>query len=176
MKWNEITWYSRLGAIVLFLGVVPMVVFYIGVQYGQLIELQNNVSRSGLLLTPIHQKFVDPTISLVIKSSDSSDYDDVTHSFYRLIVRNTEYDPCLTLERVTLFTDFNPRVLHSERLCEIHLEKQTQSLMKDVSAVEYSNFNWDASGLSFKIDLSDNNGEGYRCRLKNLQAPEIECN
>ncbi len=33
MKWNEVTWYSKLGAIVLFIGIVPALSFYIGTQY-----------------------------------------------------------------------------------------------------------------------------------------------
>jgi hypothetical protein len=33
IKWQEVTWYSRLGAIVLFIGVVPALAFYIGTQY-----------------------------------------------------------------------------------------------------------------------------------------------
>jgi hypothetical protein len=33
IKWNEMTWYSRLGAIILFVGVVPALCFYIGMQY-----------------------------------------------------------------------------------------------------------------------------------------------
>jgi hypothetical protein len=33
IKWHEVTWYSKLGAIILFLGVVPALCFYIGTQY-----------------------------------------------------------------------------------------------------------------------------------------------
>ncbi|HUO49966.1 MAG TPA: hypothetical protein VMU25_00075 [Candidatus Paceibacterota bacterium] len=33
IKWNEVTWYSRIGALILFLGVIPAVSFYIGEQY-----------------------------------------------------------------------------------------------------------------------------------------------
>lgn len=33
IKWNEVTWYSRLGALILFLAVVPALCFYIGTQY-----------------------------------------------------------------------------------------------------------------------------------------------
>ena len=41
MKWNEVTWYSRLGAVILFLAIVPMLAFYIGMRYGQLTEISN---------------------------------------------------------------------------------------------------------------------------------------
>jgi len=33
IKWHEVTWYSKLGALILFLGVVPALSFYIGIQY-----------------------------------------------------------------------------------------------------------------------------------------------
>ena len=33
MKWNEVTWYSRMIAIVIFVGVLPTLSFYIGMQY-----------------------------------------------------------------------------------------------------------------------------------------------
>ena len=36
IKWNEVTWYSRLIAIVFFLGVVPAIAFDIGSQIGQM--------------------------------------------------------------------------------------------------------------------------------------------
>jgi hypothetical protein len=33
IKWDEVTWYSKLGATILFIGVVPTLCFYIGTQY-----------------------------------------------------------------------------------------------------------------------------------------------
>jgi hypothetical protein len=33
VRWHEVTWYSKLGAIILFLGVVPVLCFYTGTQY-----------------------------------------------------------------------------------------------------------------------------------------------
>jgi len=33
IKWNEYTWYSKLAAIIFFIGVLPALAFYIGVQY-----------------------------------------------------------------------------------------------------------------------------------------------
>ncbi len=47
IKFNEVTWYSRLGAIILFTGVVPVVVFYLGVQYGRLIQFEEDVLSSS---------------------------------------------------------------------------------------------------------------------------------
>lgn len=47
IKWNEVTWYSRLGAIMLFLVVVPTLSFYIGMQYGALLETNRNIQTSA---------------------------------------------------------------------------------------------------------------------------------
>ncbi len=33
VQWHEVTWYSKLGAIIIFVGVVPALSFYIGTQY-----------------------------------------------------------------------------------------------------------------------------------------------
>lgn len=33
IEWNRVTWYSKLGAILLFILVVPVLTFYIGVKY-----------------------------------------------------------------------------------------------------------------------------------------------
>jgi hypothetical protein len=51
IKWNEVTWYSKLGAMILFLGVVPALCFYIGIQY-QL--TQQNILESNSTTGTIH--------------------------------------------------------------------------------------------------------------------------
>jgi hypothetical protein len=38
IEWNEYTWYSKLGAIILFILVVPVLAFYVGVQYEETLE------------------------------------------------------------------------------------------------------------------------------------------
>ncbi len=47
IKWNEVTWYSRWGAIILFLVVVPMLCFYIGKQYEAIVS-----EKTAQLVTP----------------------------------------------------------------------------------------------------------------------------
>lgn len=42
IKFNEVTWYSRLGAIILFIGVIPATVFYVGVQYGRFMQMEED--------------------------------------------------------------------------------------------------------------------------------------
>lgn len=47
MKWNEVTWYSKVGAVILFLVVVPALSFYIGTQY------QLTVTANTILVPPL---------------------------------------------------------------------------------------------------------------------------
>ena len=38
---NEVTWYSKLAAVILFIILIPMLTFYIGTQYQAVKDLQN---------------------------------------------------------------------------------------------------------------------------------------
>ena len=39
IQWHEVTWYSKLSAIILFIGVIPALCFYIGEQYGEVQQI-----------------------------------------------------------------------------------------------------------------------------------------
>ncbi len=52
IKFNEVTWYSKLAAIVFFLGVFPLVTFYLGMQYGIVLELQKDAEQTYTINTP----------------------------------------------------------------------------------------------------------------------------
>lgn len=39
IEWNKVTWYSKLGAIILFIFIVPILCFYIGMRYEQTREV-----------------------------------------------------------------------------------------------------------------------------------------
>jgi len=41
IKWNEVTWYSKLLAIIFFIGVLPTLSFYIGGQYQNIKSVEN---------------------------------------------------------------------------------------------------------------------------------------
>ena len=43
LKWNEVTWYSKLLAVIVFLFGIPALAFYIGMQYGITVTQLNNV-------------------------------------------------------------------------------------------------------------------------------------
>ena len=38
IKWNKYTWYSKLGALILFILVIPVISFYIGMQYQSTVD------------------------------------------------------------------------------------------------------------------------------------------
>ncbi len=56
VKWNEVTWYSKLVAIVLFAGVVPALSFYIGLQYERTIVASGPMVHTILSAAPEHPK------------------------------------------------------------------------------------------------------------------------
>lgn len=52
IKWNEVTWYSKLGAVILFIVVVPILTFYIGRSYQQLQEIRSMIVDVPATTTP----------------------------------------------------------------------------------------------------------------------------
>lgn len=46
IQWNTVTWYSKLGAIILFILVVPMLTFYIGIQYEKTAAIYDGLSSN----------------------------------------------------------------------------------------------------------------------------------
>lgn len=34
IEWNKVTWYSKITGMFVFLGIVPVIAFFIGIQYG----------------------------------------------------------------------------------------------------------------------------------------------
>lgn len=53
IKFNEVTWYSKLAAIIFFLGVFPTLTFYIGIQYQEVKDLDQSEENQSLT----NQKF-----------------------------------------------------------------------------------------------------------------------
>ena len=64
MKFNEVTWYSKLAAIIFFIGVLPSLTFYIGVRYEQ---VQNIVGEQSVETPAIFQKISQKESSLFFK-------------------------------------------------------------------------------------------------------------
>jgi hypothetical protein len=70
IKWNKVTWYSRLGAIILFIGVVPVLTFYVGVQY-QLTLSSQQLQTPHSSAQPTASKSVLPSSSRKNEGTDS---------------------------------------------------------------------------------------------------------
>ena len=58
IKWNEVTWYSRLGAIILFIGIVPALCFYIGAEYGEINQIVSAPQIGQVPPQPVSQLVV----------------------------------------------------------------------------------------------------------------------
>ncbi len=52
MKWNSVTWYSKIAALILFVGIIPILGFYVGMQY--------QITRHMLIEAALAQK--QPTL------------------------------------------------------------------------------------------------------------------
>ncbi len=53
MKWNEVTWYSKLGAAILLFAVLPLFSFYIGSEYQKLNQQSENTTTTPSYSAPI---------------------------------------------------------------------------------------------------------------------------
>ena len=57
IKWNEVTWYSKLLSIIFFIGVLPVLTFYIGVRYEKTEEILDDqalfLSQGNVLPRPV---------------------------------------------------------------------------------------------------------------------------
>lgn len=87
VRWNEYTWYSRLGAFVLFLGVIPALSFYLGTRYQ---ETKKVLSESSSLLT-----FVS------IQADTRRNWDTYTNTIYDFTLKHPS-----SLSATTTFSTF----------------------------------------------------------------------
>ncbi len=80
IKFNEVTWYSKLAAIIFFLGVFPILTFYIGMQYQEVktldqseksVSISNEKSRESSLVGVWVHRYPESTIPF---DSDSMEF------------------------------------------------------------------------------------------------------
>lgn len=103
IKFNEVTWYSKLAAIIFFLAVLPILCFYIGVQYEVAKEINipvplatnlpvNNTSQQSKYINQEYGfSFTYPKDHIVVELSPESF--DKTVSYKRVLVANKkEYE------------------------------------------------------------------------------------
>jgi hypothetical protein len=71
LRWNEVTWYSKLGAAIVIFGALPALSFYIGVQYDQVMNLRESVSNVAPVQTRYIHKVNSSTITPAVQTSPS---------------------------------------------------------------------------------------------------------
>jgi hypothetical protein len=71
IEWNRITWYSKLGAIILFILVIPILTFYIGIQYEKTTNILNSTSSYSSLSNSVP---IDTSLRPINISSTATDY------------------------------------------------------------------------------------------------------
>lgn len=64
IQWNVVTWYSKLGAIILFLLVVPVLTFVIGERYQEVKDMQSNAIVIPTIVSQTHQDPIAVTVNL----------------------------------------------------------------------------------------------------------------
>jgi len=57
IEFNKVTWYSKLGAVILFLLVVPMLTFYIGMKYQETVSVLRGVDSAVNVEQPVKTYF-----------------------------------------------------------------------------------------------------------------------
>lgn len=132
--------------------------------------MTDQVNREQIPLPALKNNYIDPTVKVVIAGND---YDDTTHSYHRLIERNTELDPCLTLEKVSVYTDNAPSILSSDHLCSFKINNVYKTISKDtITDIEYTNFKYDKN---FVFDVSIDGARPTRCDVFINSKVEIVC-
>lgn len=123
---------------------------------------------------------VEETIPLKIKQVISRAWDEGS-GMYRVIVPNTEIDPCLVLESINLSEN---KVLSSTKLCpsgmkikDYYAKDRDLMLSNDLAGFFYDEARFDKGVLLLTLDISLNRGPNFlaKCRIKTLnrvyQAP-----
>jgi hypothetical protein len=64
LRWNEVTWYSKLGAAIVIFVALPTLSFYIGVQYNQVMTFN--------LTPPVVINFLAPNLAIAVPTNGTS--------------------------------------------------------------------------------------------------------
>jgi hypothetical protein len=94
VKWNEVTWYSKLGAIILFVGVIPALSFYIGMQYQAVKDMQDSTKHEISFTPKIFQASSSPPMNI------PSDWKTVTNTEYGFSISVPNYFTLIELSDI----------------------------------------------------------------------------
>ena len=163
---NKVTRFSKIVAVIIFIA-TWLVGFYAGKQF-EYLSLGVQIP-----FPPLVEKImmIDPTITRIVTSSDMSNYNDLTDSSYRLIVKNTEYDPCLYVDEVTVNAETGPKLIRTQKLCSIDVDNSVVSLTEGQAFVGYENIVWEKGRLTFDLDLGS--GEPLKCAIDDVEQAAV---
>ena len=97
---------------------------------------------------------------------------------YRVIMRNTEIDPCLTLESIKYGGD-PAQLLFSKRICGMRVGNKDYDF-HDVAAISYTDMQWNAEKFQFKLEDDVRTGspsiEFFDCTVQfSEKDSQLEC-
>ena len=93
--------------------------------------------------------YVGPIVNSVVVGSKTLEPEG---DFFRAVLANSEYDPCLRVERVNVRAPNAPRVKASLRYCAVTFGKERLSLAaSEQQEAELSNLSWKEFELSFDL-------------------------
>jgi hypothetical protein len=110
---------------------------------------------------------VGPLVQSVVGGSSTLEPEG---DFFRAVIANSEYEPCLRVERVNTRVPNKPRVKATRRYCSVMLGKERLSLdPEEHQEAEISNLSWKEFELSFDLSYVST-GQGaslqeLRCTL-----------
>ncbi len=96
---------------------------------------------------------VDPRVNGVLRSYDLLG---ASGDFYRVILTNTELEPCMIIDKVNLRDEKKgPRVLESFKFCSFEIKGKKYSLLPDQQQeVEILEVAWEKSKLKFSMNYT----------------------
>lgn len=105
IKWNEVTWYSKLAAIIFLIGVFPVVTFYIGTQYQATLDVISFEAPDSVQLVPINDVTLRNTDNVfrnadnafeiqypkefVLSEDDEAEFNKDPNLLYRVTISNS---------------------------------------------------------------------------------------
>jgi len=145
MKWNEITWYSKWGAILLFILIIPVLAFYIGVQYQNTVEILSSAPNVVSVETQA-QKDAENNASLENKLGFTFKTEDTYANVKKMFVDNgwtaiipTQYQPMgyVPLSKTPVDPQF-PEISHCSiaisNTCTVDFEKASLTASLEVTS------------------------------------------
>lgn len=100
IKWNEVTWYSKFLAILFFIGVLPVLCFYIGKEYG---EVKQQVEMVEIATSEPQEKVATGADIAEWKTYQNEEY---KFEFkYPATLKHQENSPAMGLNPIISFSD-----------------------------------------------------------------------